>query len=713
MTTIPASQLVSVNPSVLTAGGSALQMTALMLTTSTRVPIGTVSSFADAPSVGNYFGLSSLEKTAADVYFSGFTGSSKKPGSVLFAQYPLSAVGAYLRGGALGLTLAQLQGLSGSLALTVNGFALSAPFINLSTSTSFSLAAAAIQAALSAPASASITASIGGTVLASAGATFTGAGGTGATVTAAGVTGVIHPGAQLSGGTAVAAGTYIIQQVSGTTGGNGVYQVTHAISGTGVVITATSNVLDLTVAGSGTVQPGDVLSGAGVTLGTTVSSQLTGTIGGVGTYALSVYQQFASTTVNGSSTVMNVTSVSTGTISAGALVTGSGVAASTVVTGQLTGAVGGTGTYSVSAASTTTSETMTLSASIPTVTYDSTADAFVFTSATTGVTSTITYATGTLAAPLNLTLAEGAVVSQGAAVGVPATFMNGVLSVTTAWVNFMTLFDPDNGSGNTQKQAFAAWKNTKNNRYGYVVWDTDTTPTTQNPAPTSLARLLAASSDSGSLPIWVPDAATGVNAASFACGAAASIDFDATNGRITFAYKWQDGLVAWVTDATVAQNLLANGYNFGGAYATAANQFVNFQNGQCTGRFTWFDAYINQIWLNDSFQVAGMKLEQNSLSIPYSDSGYAKINATFKDTVDAGLNFGAYGPAPITSAQTVNVNQQAGVDVATTLQTQGWFLQIKVASPAVRAARTSPEINFWYIDQGSVQKLDLSSVLVQ
>ncbi|WP_367575649.1 DUF3383 family protein, partial [Serratia liquefaciens] len=65
----------------------------------------------------------------------------------------------------------------------------------------------------------------------------------------------------------------------------------------------------------------------------------------------------------------------------------------------------------------------------------------------------------------------------------------------------------------------------------------------------------------------------------FVCGAAASIDFEATNGRITFAFRGQGGLVAGVTTATVASNLIANGYNFYGAYATANQQFREFQNG--------------------------------------------------------------------------------------------------------------------------------------
>ena len=61
MSTIPADLFVSATPSVLAAGGSALDLNGLVLTTSTRVPIGTVMSFPDGTSVANFFGGGSKE----------------------------------------------------------------------------------------------------------------------------------------------------------------------------------------------------------------------------------------------------------------------------------------------------------------------------------------------------------------------------------------------------------------------------------------------------------------------------------------------------------------------------------------------------------------------------------------------------------------------------------------------------------------------------
>jgi hypothetical protein len=99
-----------------------LDLSGLVLTLSTRAPIGSVQSFASEIAVDNYFGASSLEARNANKYFAGFDNSNKKPGAILFAQYPLAAVAAYLRGGNISdLTLTQLQAFSGALNVTIDG----------------------------------------------------------------------------------------------------------------------------------------------------------------------------------------------------------------------------------------------------------------------------------------------------------------------------------------------------------------------------------------------------------------------------------------------------------------------------------------------------------------------------------------------------------------------------------------------------------------
>ena len=146
---IPASEIVTVNPGVLTAGGSAVDLNGLILTNSTTIPLGTVAQFATAQSVSDYFGAGSTEYSLASIYFNGFNNSLKKPGNLLMSQYPTASVGAYLRTGSFAaVTLAQLQAITpGVLTITVDGVVKTSSSINLSAATSFTNAATIIAAA--------------------------------------------------------------------------------------------------------------------------------------------------------------------------------------------------------------------------------------------------------------------------------------------------------------------------------------------------------------------------------------------------------------------------------------------------------------------------------------------------------------------------------------------------------------------------------------
>ena len=426
---------------------------------------------------------------------------------------------------------------------------------------------------------------------------------------------------------------------------------------------------------------------------------------------------FASATVTALSTVLDVTAVGSGTLAVGSPLSGTGIPAGTKITALISGA-GGIGTYRVNNAATTISETIAASAAAIAVVYDSISGGFQITSGLTGAPSTVGYATGDISAALKLTSATGAMLSQGAAAAVPGEFMDGVLQVTQNWASFMTSFDPD-ASGNAEKLAFAAWASAQDDRYVYVCWDTDVTPTQQVPATASLGYLLDQSDYSGICLIYEP---SDLNQAAFVCGSIAAIDFEERNGRITFAYKNQAGLVAGVSDETVAVNLggnpqtqgdFGNGYNYYGAAATANQDFVFFQRGLVSGPFRWLDSFVNQIWLNSAFQLALLSFMSQAKSIPYSAAGYSRIEAALSDVIKQGLSFGAFGPGSISDEQSSEVNNAAGVSIAKVLQTQGWYLQVLDASSLVRASRGSPPMKFWYLDRGSVQAMSLTSIAVQ
>lgn len=489
---IPASEIVQVVPGVIGAGGSALDLNGLILTDNTAVPVGTVQSFATARDVQRFFGPTSAEATLAGVYFNGFDNSTRKPGDLLFAQYPLEDVAAYLRGGSMAsTTLAQLQALSGILTVTVDGVEKTSSSITLASATSFSNAASLIQAAF--------------------------------------------------------------------------------------------------------------------------------------------------TSFDASCT------------------------------------------------------------------YDAQRSAFLITSATDGAASTISFGSGTISAGLKLTEATGAVLSQGAAAGTPSGNLSAITDVTQNWASFMTTFEPDTDG----KVEFSAWTNSQGDRYVYVGWDTDVQATTQG-STTSWGAIVAANEYSGSLPVYKD-----VQHAAFVLGAIASIDFERTNGRITLAFRGQSGLTFSVTDATTAQTLIDNGYNFYGDYATSNDQFRFFYPGQISGDWEWADTYVNQIWLNNAFQQALMTLLTQVNSVPYNADGYALIDAACIDPVNAAVNFGAIrAGVPLSSLQKAQVNNQAGVEISGTLETRGWYLQILPATAQVRAARETPPMTFWYMDGGSVQQITLASLAI-
>jgi hypothetical protein len=739
MSTIPADIDVNIIPGVIGAGGNTLATIGLVLDDSTRVPIsplGVPLSFPNLVSVQNYFGPTSKQAAFATQYFLGFTGRTAIPSALLFTQYPSQAVAAYLRGGTFALTLAQMQALTGSLTVVMDGYSHVIASISLAAYNSFTAAATAIAAAFTDPTEASFTASIGS---------------------------------------------------SSTT------------------CTSSGTTLTLGALASGYLSPGDLVSGTDSTnslpAGCFIVKQLTGTAGGgaAATFQLSAAAtpgNLTSCTVTGTSTVLDVTIDTDHAISAGQTLSGSTVAAGTIITAQISGTPGGVGLYQLSGLPVhIASEAMTGVATAPLVTYDTVSSSFVITSGITGAPSTAAFATGTLSGPLLFTAATGAVLSQGAAATNSTTFMTALTNQNRNWVSFTTDFDPDaaffvgsistttltvttltsgaiaigdtlsgpnvaagttitagsglswtvsvsqtaassnmeatasgGGHGNTQKLAFAAWNNSVPDTYLYAMWDTDISPTIASPATGSAGYIVNNLGYEGTAPIYEP---TDLGHAAVLMGWIASLNFNAINGRKNFKFLQQAGLVPSVTTSQVATNLGSgssngpNGYNCVGAVATAEQGFIYWRNGQVSGKFLWIDSYVNQIWLNNLFQQAALQFLLNIGSFPYNTAGYNQFYTAMTggstlpivqppaSPVAQALNFGAIRPnVPLSASQAVEVNNAAGVAIDGILSTRGWYFQILPPTAQVRAARGTPVINFWYTDGQSVNQITMNSVAV-
>lgn len=339
-----------------------------------------------------------------------------------------------------------------------------------------------------------------------------------------------------------------------------------------------------------------------------------------------------------------------------------------------------------------------------TVTFDSQLQAFKVASSTTGTTSTIAFATGATADALGLSENAGASISQGSNKTTPTETMQAVIGSTLNWATFTTITEPTL----EEKLEFAKWSNNQNQRFLYVGWGKEAVAT-QTGNTTSFGAKLKESEYSGATAVY-----GGLDKAAFLCGTVASIDFTEKQGRITLKFKGQSGLTADVTDATIAKNLEDNGYNYYGAWATANDRFLFLSPGQISGEWKWIDAYINQIRLNSQLQLAIITLLTSAKSVPYNDIGIALQRAACNDPINEALNFGSIQVGvSLSEQQKAIINNYTGVDVASQVEAQGYYLYIGKATAQTRGNRESFPMKLFYTDGGSLHSVNLASINVQ
>lgn len=357
--------------------------------------------------------------------------------------------------------------------------------------------------------------------------------------------------------------------------------------------------------------------------------------------------------------------------------------------------------------------------STATCTYDSLRQAFLVTSGTTGSSSALGFpATGALATGLLLTQGAGAVLSPGAAAATPAGIMTALTLLSQDWATFMTVVDPDAGAaGGTIKQQFAQWNAAQGEYYLYVPYDSDPTPSNTLPDSACFAQQIAALE--GAFPIW--SATQGAQNAAFVCGLAASINFNAIGGRTSFQFRSSPAITPDVTDDTIYGNVTGdpddpgNGYNCYAKVGTRQSQYSWLQLGTVTGTWKYADSYINQIYWNALFQNDfAIYLNQVGF-IPYTPQGYNGIRQSIQSDINAMGDFGAWVAGGELSTEEANEANAlcGGLNVAPTIESQGWYLYVADPGPTVRATRGSPIVIFLYFDGDSVGAIDMSSVALE
>ena len=148
--TIPASRIVSVSPRVLAGGGTDLETNGLLLTQNALLPVGTPAlSFSSATAVSDMFGPEADETIFAQQYFTGVQNQQTAPKTLVIARRISEPAAAWIRGGTLETTLAELKAISdGALTITVDGTQQKAASIDLSSASSLSDVATKVATAI-------------------------------------------------------------------------------------------------------------------------------------------------------------------------------------------------------------------------------------------------------------------------------------------------------------------------------------------------------------------------------------------------------------------------------------------------------------------------------------------------------------------------------------------------------------------------------------
>lgn len=380
------------------------------------------------------------------------------------------------------------------------------------------------------------------------------------------------------------------------------------------------------------------------------------------------------------------------------------------ITGAISVTINGvlkTGTVDLSAATSfSNAATLIATALTAAVTFDTQLQSFVIASGTTGATSSISFATGAAAEALALTELTGAQLDNVTTVDTATTAMKRLTNYT---LNLSTIVAETSTAlnDNIQKE-IATWVSLQNHRYWLVKYGEEPTALIANNT-TNFAGWVAENNVADVTCVYGT-----FEHAALCAGYAASLNFSELNGRTTMDFRSTSTLAPSVTNVDDANALESNGYAYYGAFATANDRFIFLRNSIVSGEFKWVDAYLNQIYFNSQLQLAQITGLIANKSIPYNEVGKSKVRASAQDPINEMLNFGGIQTGVILSEQQKSIiNNEAGVDAATIIFNQGYYLMIRDATAQVRAARGSFPIKLWYTDGGSVHSINIASINVQ
>lgn len=337
-------------------------------------------------------------------------------------------------------------------------------------------------------------------------------------------------------------------------------------------------------------------------------------------------------------------------------------------------------------------------------TYNSDLGAIILTTETKGEDATITFAesagSGTdLSALLGLTAEAGAIVSQGMKAKTPAANMDAVANVTRNWSQFTTL---EEVTDEETAKDFSAWA-ALDDDYIYVFWSSDAKMANQLTQDTTIAAALSSYNMTAAL------YSNSAVAVATMLALPATIKWDAEQGMKVLFGKSASGLSANVTDQKVAEALDTIRVSYVGQFATRNAGFTFFNRGEMMGtKYGFYDAAVGMIWLRAGIQRSCMDGFSSVNRIPYTQKGYALIDAWISDVIATAKTVGVIDTGvKLSESQKAQITLEVGEDISDTLFSNGYWFGIEDPAANVRAQRGTPVVSLYYTYGGSVQRIEM------
>ena len=359
-----------------------------------------------------------------------------------------------------------------------------------------------------------------------------------------------------------------------------------------------------------------------------------------------------------------------------------------------------------------------------TVVYNGPTNQFLITVAGTGSGSTLSFASSTVqsvADLMNLTAANGAVLSQGQGIQTPAQNM---ATLQAQFTDQFTIFFVDtlNGTmtgagGDAINLGVAQWVSgqvASGNQYWFAAWSNE--------------AALESASDTTSIFYQITQLAY-VNCSVFdevlynvsdrvaaVAGGLAALDLSQPNSALTIAFKNQLGLTTSVTDTAIAQIIGINpatgtgkGINYYGNIGVSGTKTnVNaFYGGWMTGPYAFVDNLIANVWTTVQIQTQLLSFFTLVPQIPNDPAGDAQVRAILNGVMSGNVTNGIIGIGEVFSTA---INQQLialGINPQE-MTNNGYVIQKTPSTQAQRQARASAPWNIYYVQASAVQQIPVN-----